>query len=98
MLKGIRNSLLNYDIQFEKNGTTMVAKWDHIVEVWKSDCGAGDFQFLHKLTEHHVNPNFMNKMKVSVAVQTLSRSVAIALRFMAGNGKNTLYILMTHSL
>lgn len=53
--------------------------WDHIAKLYHSDLDSGLHQ-LPKLTADHIVLQSFSKMKVSLAVQVLSNTVALALR------------------
>ncbi len=53
--------------------------WEHIKELVADDSNSQYLGVTHKLTQRHIAPNNWEKMKVSLAVQVLSRSVADAL-------------------
>ncbi|KAK9710735.1 hypothetical protein QE152_g25879 [Popillia japonica] len=52
-----------------------VASWKDIVSLYELDTGDHDIRFLHKLSDHHIYPDRMKKMKVKIAAQVFSRSV-----------------------
>lgn len=86
LLKGIRNSLLNNDIEFKINGKKIVAKWSDIERTWQLDNHSVELRTLPKLTKFHVDKKQIKKMKVSIAAQTLSRSVAAVINLLAKGG------------
>lgn len=65
LIKGIRNNFLNKNIQL--NGS--IAKWSDIVDVYKMDCLHAESRLLHKLTDEHVIPEKIKKMKVTYLFQ-----------------------------
>ncbi|KAL0859098.1 hypothetical protein ABMA27_010940 [Loxostege sticticalis] len=77
LIKGIRNNFLTKDMLFRGK----VAKWSDIVEVYKADCEVGDIRMLHKLTDEHVIPEKIKKMKVKNCTQTLSEKTAAMLNY-----------------
>jgi len=88
LLKTIRNNLLTKDVIFTKNGQTHRASWDHIKTLYELDlrnetCG---LRTLPKLTEAHVIPEKIKKMRVSIAAQTMSQRVVATLRLMTEYG------------
>lgn len=83
LIKGIRNNLLSKDMVFKGK----VAKWSDIVEVYKNDCKVGDIRMLHKLTDEHVIPEKIKKMKVKNCTQALSERTAAMLSFSSTYGK-----------
>lgn len=88
LIKGIRNNLLKSDLLFHMNGKRMTAKWSHILDAYKLDPYLGSLRTMPKITEQHVNPSKINKMKVSYCTQVFSRSVAVGINLMAYSGKN----------
>jgi len=64
VIKGFRNNFLTNDMVLPTGG---VAKWDHLVEVYRKDRDL--YRMLNKLTDSHMNPVEKQKMKVSMAMQ-----------------------------
>jgi hypothetical protein len=64
----------------------VVAKWEHIEEVYKRDKDCL-FRTLHKLKDTHLAPIAHLSMKVSLAAQVLSRSVAAQICSLVSNSK-----------
>ncbi|KAJ8974299.1 hypothetical protein NQ317_009539 [Molorchus minor] len=88
LLKALRNILLTKDIHFiNKDGKKRVAKWEHIQQTWYLDGYSGDLRAMPKITEFHVIQSKIKKMKVSVAAQVFSRSVAAAMNLLISNNK-----------
>lgn len=86
LLKGIRNNLLNKNLKYTtKEGVTKTAKWSHIQLLYKENPGYKGIRLMPKLTENHINPEKLNKMKVKFASQLFSRSVASNMGYLAGN-------------
>lgn len=77
MLKGIRNNLLTKDLAFTINGTKRIAKWKHIIKFYEIDKYRLDVgeRMVPKLTDSHIYPDKMKKMKVSVVAQVFSQRV-----------------------
>lgn len=84
MLKGIRNNMLNKNIICKINDKEVIGKWDHIVTLYKENPAYKGLKFLPKLTEHHVMPEKIKKMKVLCATQVFSASVAMCMGYFAG--------------
>ncbi|XP_025836406.1 uncharacterized protein LOC112906459 [Agrilus planipennis] len=78
LLKGIRNSLLTKDIHFTQDGKEKVAIWSHILQLYRIDQGL--YKQCNKLTNEHVLPHKIRKMKVKIATQVFSHTVAAAMR------------------
>ena len=74
LLKSVRNNLMKYNFEFGKN----VAKWKDITTFFNKDQKLPT-RLAPKLTEKHLNPNGFSKMKVKLAAQVLSHSVAAAM-------------------
>lgn len=78
LLKGIRNNLLPKKLIYKKKeGNIKVAKWLHLKMLYDENPGYKCIRLIPKLTEFHVNPEKLNKMKVKLASQIFSRTVAI---------------------
>ena len=60
------------------NGTDL--RWESIKQIIEDDLARGDLRFFPKLTSKHANPSPFDKMKVSIAAQTLSATVGMELR------------------
>ena len=79
------------------NGKYMI--WNHIANLYHSDLDCGLHQ-LPKLTADHIHLTSFSKMKVKLAVQVLSNSVAVALKCHFPNGeadKSTEFCSMVNS-
>lgn len=91
LLKGIRNNMLNGDVQFKwKEARVQVASWKHVINLYDIDVGDEDTKMLTKLTNGHVHAANMKKMKVSVAAQVFSHRVSSTMRFIAKNGEHNI--------
>ncbi|CAK1597698.1 unnamed protein product [Parnassius mnemosyne] len=94
LLKCFRNLFMKYDIQCRTNissGTevgTGVAKWSHIKEFFDVDKNP-NFVFAPALTKEHLNPNPKQKMRVKLAAQVLSHTVAAGIYVKIANGALT---------
>ncbi|KAJ2948553.1 hypothetical protein O0L34_g7808 [Tuta absoluta] len=79
LLKCFRNLFLKYDVKHTSNicdGTGKgVAKWSHIQQFFELDKNP-NFVFAPALTSEHLAPNAKQKMRVKLAAQVLSHSVA----------------------
>lgn len=84
LLKGIRNNLIKKDLHFLKDGESKTAKWSHLEMLLKENPGYKGVRMIPKLTESHVNPEKMNKMKVKYASQIFSRTIASNMGYLAG--------------
>ncbi|KAJ8911995.1 hypothetical protein NQ315_003277 [Exocentrus adspersus] len=92
LLKGIRNNLINKHLIWNKNGVLHTAKWDHIINVYKFDNASGNLRLLPKLTDSHVIPEKLKKMKVSYASQIFSHYVASVMQLLSSVKGFTSYI------
>lgn len=54
--------------------------WKPIRELIETDINLGDLRFFPKLSMKHANPTVWEKMKVNIAAQTLSNTVALELQ------------------
>ncbi|XP_072398747.1 uncharacterized protein [Diabrotica undecimpunctata] len=86
VFKGLRNNLLKYNLHFTSNNEEKVATWDHIYTAYKMDPHLGSLRLIPKITEQHVNPDRINKMKVANCTQVFSHSVAQAINVFAITG------------
>jgi hypothetical protein len=64
----------------------VTAKWEHIVNVYKSD-KQNIVRICYKLTKAHVEPVAQDAMKVSLAAQVMSHTVGAGLNSVASQGK-----------
>lgn len=85
LLKGMRNNLVTKNLTFKKDGVTKTAKWSHLLQLLKENPGYKGIRLIPKLTEYHLNPEKLNKMKVKFASQVFSRTVASNMGYLAGN-------------
>ena len=84
LLKSARNFLLSRPVNVP--GFDVPANWSHIKQVYEEDLQRSH-RLAHKLTENHVsNVRFGTKMKVSIAANVLSNSVAAAIDYMVASG------------
>ncbi|KAI5636936.1 transposase protein domain-containing protein [Phthorimaea operculella] len=86
LLKGLRNNLMTKNLKYEDKGKTKTAKWSHLQLLLKENPGYKGVRILPKLTENHVNPEKMNKMKVKYASQIFSQTVATNMGYLADKG------------
>ena len=83
LLKNTRNCLKSSDTEFERR---RVAKWQWFVAIRHLEFSA-QFRLCPKLREAHVDLPVGLSMKASIAAQTLSFSVAAAIRCYVQLGK-----------
>ena len=74
LIKAVRNNLMKYDIHCGKN-MKKVASWEDIQVINELD-RTQNLRCCPKLTQKHINPNGFMKMKVKLATQTISQTVA----------------------
>lgn len=51
-------------------------KWSHIETFYNMDKSNANFVYAPALTEHHIHPNLKQQMRVKLAAQVFSHSVA----------------------
>lgn len=61
LIKGLRNNFLTKNIKYENK----ISKWSDIVDVYRTDCKHTHVRLLHKLSDEHVIPEKIKKMKVN---------------------------------
>jgi hypothetical protein len=90
LLKYTRNPFLKYDVQFESehldNQLPVIAKMEHIVNIYKQEKHFL-IRRLCKLTDTHLAPVTQCAMKVSLAAQVISHTVAAAIYSLVSYGK-----------
>jgi hypothetical protein len=89
-LKCTRNLFLKYDVQFQSelmhNQLPVHAKWEQILNVYKWD-KQKIVRLFYKLTDVHLAPVAQDAMKVSLAAQVMSHTVAAGLNSIASQVK-----------
>ncbi|KAF2887009.1 hypothetical protein ILUMI_19164, partial [Ignelater luminosus] len=65
------------------NHLQRTAKWEHLITAYKMDPYFGSLRSMPKLTDAHVIPEKISKMKVACCTQAISRTTAIAINLMA---------------
>jgi hypothetical protein len=90
LLKCTRNLFRKYDVQLKSEHVggqlPVIAKWEHIEEVYKQD-KHGLIRTLFKLTDTHLAPIGHCAMKVSLAAQVMSYTVAAYIYSLRASGK-----------
>lgn len=84
LIKGIRNNLINKDLKYVMEQKDKTAKWAHLMQLYEENPAYKGIRLMPKLTENHINPKKILKMKVKCATQVFSRSVAINMGYLAG--------------
>ena len=74
LIKAVRNNLMKYDFHFGGK----VASWQDVKSLYDRDSSLS-IRCCPKLTDKHINPNGFTKMKVKLATQVLSHTVAAAI-------------------
>lgn len=74
LLKSTRNNFFEYQLHFD-GGVTNKYYLEKCYELDKNK----QYRLAHKLTNDHINPNNFQKMKVKLAAQVFSNSVAVAM-------------------
>jgi len=89
LLKCMRNNLLTKNLNLNYNGKNQTASWSHIETLYRLDKQNEIYELrtLPKLTESHIIPSKIKKMRVSVAAQVFSHRVASTMNLMANYGK-----------
>lgn len=83
LIKGIRNNLVTKKLKFIMNGVEKTANWEHIVQLYKENPAFQGIRLMPKLTERHVIPSKISKMKVKCATQVFSRTVAAYMGYLS---------------
>lgn len=86
LIKGIRNNLITKDMLYYIDNTKKIVKWEYYQQVYAADKSYGELRLLHKLTEEHVNPAKINKMRVKLATQLFSHSTAVVAEHLSARG------------
>jgi len=89
LLKCMRNNLLTKNLNFTYNVKNQTASWSHIETLYRLDKQNEIYELrtLPKLTESHIIPSKIKKMRVSVAAQVFSHRVASTMHLIANYGK-----------
>jgi len=83
LLKCTRNNLITKNLIFEMDGSKRIAKWDHLQQLYTTDSCIPDTKMLPRLTDNHVIPQKIYKMKVRYASQVFSQRVSAIMHFLA---------------
>jgi hypothetical protein len=79
LMKCIRNMLLNKDLHFVQQGKRKVASWSHVIRLYQLGKSRGVYSQFVKLTDEHVIPEKIRKMKVKNCTQVFSHTVETAM-------------------
>lgn len=83
LMKCTRNNLLTKNLNFVTENTPKIAKWDHLFELYQADSKIEDCKMLPRLTDCHVMPDKIPKMKVRYSTQVFSQRVSAIMSFLA---------------
>ncbi|XP_044758448.1 uncharacterized protein LOC123316450 isoform X2 [Coccinella septempunctata] len=83
LFKGLRNNMLTKDLHFTLNGQKKIAKWDHIVNFYNLNMSNPNVKINNKLSDAHVIPGKINKMKVKLCTQVFSHAVGSMMKLIA---------------
>ncbi|CAH2083306.1 unnamed protein product [Euphydryas editha] len=86
LIKGIRNNLITKDLSYVTNNEKKIVKWDYFKMVYDADKSYAELRLLNKITEEHINPEKINKMRVKSATQLFSHSVAVVTEHLTARG------------
>lgn len=89
LLKGVRNNLVTKDLAFEFEEVKYTASWKHIIQFYeldKTQSTEGD-RLTPKLTDCHVYPQKLKKMKVANAAHVFSQRVGAIMKGFASMNK-----------
>lgn len=87
LLKGMRNNLLNKDMEYKNENQLKTIKWEYFQRIFEADKSHGELRLLPKLTREHVDPEKIKKMKVKIAAQIFSHSMAVAADNLVARGE-----------
>nr|XP_049704773.1 uncharacterized protein LOC126056285 [Helicoverpa armigera] len=87
LIKGMRNNLITKNLECYMDGKKRTAKWAHLEALYKNGPGFKGLRLIPKLTARHVIPNLIPKMKVKYATQVFSKTVSVAMGFIAEIGR-----------
>ncbi|RVE41218.1 hypothetical protein evm_014131, partial [Chilo suppressalis] len=86
LIKGLRNNLITKDLTYTSNDAKKRIKWEYYQMVYAADKSLGELRLLHKITEEHIVPEKINKMRVKLATQLFSHSVAVVTEHLTTRG------------
>lgn len=85
LVKSTRNNFLNKNLSFTLNNKKMLGSWSHIIKAYNID-KSNNIRVMRKITDQHIYKDKMRKMKVSIAAQIFSATVASAIKYCAISG------------
>jgi hypothetical protein len=100
LLKCTRNLFLKYNVQFESermdSQLPVIARWEHIEKLYKQEKNYM-IRMLYKLTDTHLAPVAQCAMKVSLAAQVMSHTVAAGIYTLVSHSKEQCLYLFCFS-
>ena len=85
LIKGIRNNLLTKNLHYRDGTNLKIARWQDILNTYKKDLEFGTMSSLPRITDNHVVPDKIHKMKVCYATQVLSWKMSRTMHLLAIN-------------
>jgi len=85
LLKGVRNALLKSDLECTLDGEALTASWKHVQELYAKDTDTN--RAVPFLTDRHVRPESVQKMKVKYCTQVFSQRVSSIMQILARASK-----------
>ncbi|GJQ69596.1 hypothetical protein Trydic_g6690 [Trypoxylus dichotomus] len=74
LLKGIRNNFLTKNIGYvNEAGTKCIVTWNDVIKAYKIDAPSARLRLLRKITDFHVLPSKIKKIKVAYCTQVFSK-------------------------
>ncbi|RVE39798.1 hypothetical protein evm_015552 [Chilo suppressalis] len=87
LLKGIRNNLINKNLKYvNEDKKICVAKWEHLRLLHAENTAYKGIRLIPKLTDQHIIPEKMGKMRVKFATQVFSQTVSSNMGYLADKG------------
>ncbi|XP_045477877.1 uncharacterized protein LOC123683023 [Harmonia axyridis] len=83
LFEGLRNNLLVKEAHFFFNREKKIAKWLHIEQFYHLNLTDQTLRINNKLTDAHVIPEKINKMKVKLCTQVFSHSVGSMMKLIS---------------
>lgn len=84
LIKGIRNNLITKNLKCIIEDEVKIAKWDHLIKLHEENPSYKGIRLIKNLTEAHIDPKKIPKMKVKMATQIFSQTVATSMGYLAG--------------
>ncbi|CAK1587998.1 unnamed protein product [Parnassius mnemosyne] len=89
LIKGLRDNLILNNLIYidTEDNREKTVKWEYFQQLYLADKMFGELRFLQKITEEHVVPEIIKKVRTRTAVQIFSHSVAVATEHLSARGK-----------